>query len=234
MPFTTVEEIEAANNRAGHTFFAPSAMAFFNSQILPTVYGGYFFITSEAPPKENDDAEDPIRTYSVRAAHDDGRITSVTAGIVPGVSHERAVQVAELSAALMLTVGRCSCAEHDRCFLPTEAFEATIHVPGFLPVDEEPPRFPTATDAWSYLAAERARAENLVNPDGEYSITLVKLNLIHGTCETGNAAAIVQLHGLRFDSTGSIIGPTPGCEPGVDLDGGLVYSVTKVTVPPQT
>jgi hypothetical protein len=42
-----IEYIKTHNHAIGHHFFTKGAMRFFNSRILPTVYGGRYFITSE-------------------------------------------------------------------------------------------------------------------------------------------------------------------------------------------
>jgi len=39
-------------------------------------------------------------------------------------------------------------------------FVATVHVPGYMPMDDDPPVFDTASEAWAYLATERERDED--------------------------------------------------------------------------
>jgi NADPH-dependent ferric siderophore reductase len=46
----TIEQIKAANHRAGRFFFEPATMRFFRSRVGSTVYegpGGVYFVTSE-------------------------------------------------------------------------------------------------------------------------------------------------------------------------------------------
>jgi hypothetical protein len=58
--YSDIDSIKYDARQNGSHFFDPSAMRFFNSRILPTVYGGRFFITSE----RFDDATP--RAYTVR------------------------------------------------------------------------------------------------------------------------------------------------------------------------
>ncbi len=44
----TIDQIKAANKAAGYNFFSPDTLRFFGSRILPTVYPGDVFITSES------------------------------------------------------------------------------------------------------------------------------------------------------------------------------------------
>lgn len=68
--FTTIAEIKRANREAGFYFFSPSAMRFFGSRVLPTVYGGRYFVTSEQPPHGP-------RAYAVRRIGADGDVTTI-------------------------------------------------------------------------------------------------------------------------------------------------------------
>ncbi len=43
----TIDQIKAANKAAGCHWFSPDTLRFFGSRILPTVYAGNVFITSE-------------------------------------------------------------------------------------------------------------------------------------------------------------------------------------------
>lgn len=93
---------------------------------------------------------------------------------------------------------------------PAGRYVATISVPGYLPMDDDPPVFMDAADAWAYLAEERQRAEDDDEDATEYSETLETLN--------GMATGGAQL--------GSVVGPTPGYTGDHDL--GLVYAVREV------
>lgn len=70
--FTSVLEIERANEDSGGHFFDESAKRFFNSRILPCVYAGRVFITSE-----RFDYKSP-RRYTVRMIDTDGDIQSLS------------------------------------------------------------------------------------------------------------------------------------------------------------
>lgn len=69
--FKTLAEIKAANKSIGHYFFSRDTMRFHDSRILPGLYGGRFFVTSERHP-----VIEGARAYSVRMANRDGSISS--------------------------------------------------------------------------------------------------------------------------------------------------------------
>lgn len=73
-PYKTVAEIKAADKKSGGYFFSPGAMKGFSSRVLPGVYGGRYFITSEQ--FEYSDGTKKPREYCVRTAHDSGRVTT--------------------------------------------------------------------------------------------------------------------------------------------------------------
>lgn len=68
----TIEEIKQNNARAGYHWFASDTMRFFSSRVLPKVYAGRFFITSE-----DSGIEGYPRSYSIRMARDSGEIATV-------------------------------------------------------------------------------------------------------------------------------------------------------------
>ncbi len=68
--YTNIRQIEAANAKLGHHFFEDATLRFFKSRIGSTIYSGRYFITSERGP-------DDVRRYSIREAHDDGRIKTL-------------------------------------------------------------------------------------------------------------------------------------------------------------
>lgn len=105
---------------------------------------------------------------------------------------------------------------------------ATINVPGYMPMDDDPPVFDTAKQAWRYLFKERESAEDCFPLDsdglesGEYSDTWTALRYI---------AYGEHKHGNRFedwptnpDGTGVVYGDTPGYIGDHDL--GLAYHVS--------
>jgi hypothetical protein len=69
--FTHIGEIRYENQRAGYHFFSPDTMRFFGSRVLPTVYGGRYFITVE------DDFSGTKRLYTIREAQADGSVDTV-------------------------------------------------------------------------------------------------------------------------------------------------------------
>ena len=58
----TISEIMEANKNAGYHFFDKQTLHFFNSLILPTIYEGRFFITSE----KDKYATNNVRKYTLR------------------------------------------------------------------------------------------------------------------------------------------------------------------------
>lgn len=69
--FHTIAEIKEANRIRGHYYFSRETMKFFSSRVLPTIYGGRYFITSE----QDKYASSPVpRKYTIRYAKDDGSI----------------------------------------------------------------------------------------------------------------------------------------------------------------
>jgi hypothetical protein len=106
-------------------------------------------------------------------------------------------------------------------------YVAIINTPGYLPMDDEPPTFDTAQEAWEYLAEEREHAEDSADyadddPEAyEYSDTLATLRYIAGDeHEHGNPR---EDYPTNADGTGTVYGGTPGYDGEHDL--GLAYSV---------
>lgn len=69
--FTNIGEIKEANRELGCHWFSADTMRFFGSQVLPTVYGGRYFITKE------DDFRREKKLYTVREAQPNGDIDTV-------------------------------------------------------------------------------------------------------------------------------------------------------------
>lgn len=69
--FFTIKEVKQANKDLGHHWFSPDTIRFFNCRVLPTVYGGHYFITSEKY-----DYNSP-RLYTIRFVSSDGSIDTV-------------------------------------------------------------------------------------------------------------------------------------------------------------
>jgi hypothetical protein len=72
--YTSINEIRIEAKRAGSHFFDADTMRFFGSRVLPTVYGGRYFITSE-----QDNYGNGARAYTVRIALDKGNVDTVGA-----------------------------------------------------------------------------------------------------------------------------------------------------------
>lgn len=70
--YTSTNEIRIEAKRAGSHFFDAETMRFFGSRVLPTVYGGRYFITSE-----QDHYRNGAKAYTVRIALDKGNIDTV-------------------------------------------------------------------------------------------------------------------------------------------------------------
>jgi len=88
---------------------------------------------------------------------------------------------------------------------------ATVSVPGYLPMDDDPPVFGTPGEAWSYLADERRESEDAAMGD-YYGIVPVT--------DTVKALDIAA----QGTATGTVYGPTPGYDGDHDL--GLAYTVS--------
>jgi hypothetical protein len=101
-------------------------------------------------------------------------------------------------------------------------FVATINVPGYLPMDDDPPTFDTAKEAWWYLYHERISGEY------DYPCELCNDTQSHGPmgdCDDDTETARALGQAARADSIGTVYGPTPGYDGAHDL--GLAYSVTE-------
>ena len=73
--FTCISSIKALNRRNGNYFFDRATMRFFNSRIVPKVYGGRIFLTSEQfVPSSGIPGP---RLYTVRLARSNGEIETV-------------------------------------------------------------------------------------------------------------------------------------------------------------
>lgn len=107
-------------------------------------------------------------------------------------------------------------------------YVATINVPGYLPMDDDPPEFDTAVDAWDWLANEREQAEDECeeyetgDPDqSEYTECLQALRAL------GRGAPDECEWDMAADLTGTVYGHTPGRR-NSPHDLGLAYCVTAV------
>lgn len=107
-------------------------------------------------------------------------------------------------------------------------FLATTNIPGYCPMDDDPPVFDTAQEAWAYLAKLRERDEDSADygdaDTGEYSETVITLRYI---------ASADHEHGSPHedwptspDGSGVVYGDTPGYDGDHDL--GLAYVVSVV------
>ena len=71
MNFETVDQIIQKNYQCGYSFFSLDNMRWFNSRVLPDIYGGCVFITSE-----KFDNKSP-RLYTIREITEDGNLLSI-------------------------------------------------------------------------------------------------------------------------------------------------------------
>jgi hypothetical protein len=104
-------------------------------------------------------------------------------------------------------------------------FLATVNVPGYLPMDDDPPTFDTAREAWACLASGREAWEDDFPDDeplGEYSDTVGYLH--YAASEEHVPGSLNEDWPLNEDGTGVIYGATPGYEGDHDL--GLAYCVS--------
>lgn len=105
-------------------------------------------------------------------------------------------------------------------------YVASIYIPGYLPMADEPYVTDTPVQAWEYLWKERERGEDgAVDADNtEYSDTWSTLRYIaSGEHHHGNPYEDTL---TNADGTGAVWGPTPGAESAHDL--GLMYSVVEM------
>lgn len=102
---------------------------------------------------------------------------------------------------------------------------ATVNVPGYLPMDDDPPVFDTISDAWSYLADERRNSEDAAETIGLNDSTDPDPAPYSDTVNALDAAASAGI------STGAIYGDTPGYDGSHDL--GLAYTVTETEDTPE-
>lgn len=85
--FDYLGQIEQANDAAGHHWFEPASMRFFNSKIAREVFGGCLFVSSE-----RFDSSSP-RLYSVRMASDRGHVESVGLDGFQAFQHASTAQI---------------------------------------------------------------------------------------------------------------------------------------------
>jgi hypothetical protein len=100
-------------------------------------------------------------------------------------------------------------------------YVATINTPGYLPIDDDPPVFDTAREAWWYLY------EELIDEESNHPCPLCYGESTHGIsgdCDDDSEAAREIGQAARTDQTGTVYGPTPGYDGDHDL--GLAYSVS--------
>lgn len=97
------------------------------------------------------------------------------------------------------------------------SYAATINVPGYLPMEDDPPVFDDPKDAWEYLADERERGFDGIEDQ------MTDEDLWH--------YLVAQAEEPTGDGTGAAYGPTPGYKGDHDLV--LVYSVILVEDPPE-
>lgn len=111
-------------------------------------------------------------------------------------------------------------------------FIATINVPGYLPMDDDPPTFDTAREAWEYLVDERRTGEDdawdvdhdMPHEPSGYSATF---NMLERRAEGNWDPAFGSVDEVTGE--GTVTGGTPGYEGDHDL--GLAYTVSTVEGP---
>jgi hypothetical protein len=94
---------------------------------------------------------------------------------------------------------------------------ALINIPGYMPMDDEPPTFENAWDAWDYLADIRREFEDSAELPGDtYSDTVLALE--------ANSMRLMA-DGTRYNYIGTVYGPSPLCEADDPYDLGYAYTV---------
>jgi hypothetical protein len=106
-------------------------------------------------------------------------------------------------------------------------YVATINVPGYLPMDDEPPTFDTPSEAWWYLYHERCDADwqDVDLPTEGHDHSPYTLCPICSEVEDSETADELGRHAIE-GREGVVYGPTPGYRGDHDL--GLAYSVTLI------
>jgi hypothetical protein len=106
-------------------------------------------------------------------------------------------------------------------------YVATINVPGYLPEDDDPAVFDTATEAWWYLYHERCNDDwqDVDLPTEGHDHRPSTLCPICSDVEDSETADELGRMAIQGQS-GTVYGPTPGYDGDHDL--GLAYSVTEV------
>lgn len=97
-------------------------------------------------------------------------------------------------------------------------YVATINVPGYLPMDDEPPTFETTAAAWGYLADERKRDDAAWIPDDPEDP--------EGPASLDECTLTLEAYERDGHGEGTVYGNTPGYDGDHDL--GLAYSVSAV------
>ncbi len=122
--------------------------------------------------------------------------------------------------------------EPNPAYVAPPVYVATVNIPGYLPMDDNPPAFANPSDAWDYLRAERERDEDNSDCDRPECIERYEYS---DTWQTLLYIAIGgHIHGDPYedtptnpDGTGVVYGDTPCMHSSRDL--GLAYCVSVVT-----
>lgn len=70
--FENISQIKKLNEAIGHHWFSDDTMRFFSCEVLPTIYGGKYFISSEEDTYCNYE-----RKFTIRIAYANGNIDTV-------------------------------------------------------------------------------------------------------------------------------------------------------------
>lgn len=104
-------------------------------------------------------------------------------------------------------------------------YVATINTPGYLPMDDDPPVFDTAKEAWEYLRDERqAQEDAAAMEDDSIKFYTETLDDLYAHARWADSGLVCD-----FEAVGTVVGDTPGYDGSHDL--GLAYSVTEVDDP---
>lgn len=104
------------------------------------------------------------------------------------------------------------------------AFVATINVPGYLPMDDEPTTFDTAVEAWAWLADRRTDEEDELPGDCSQTHEILGVLATTQHWDHPEVADWLADNGIAPDGTGTVYGDTPG---GALHDLGMAYSVHR-------
>lgn len=106
-------------------------------------------------------------------------------------------------------------------------YMATINTPGYLPEDDDPPVFDTASAAWAWLASERVRIEEDHEPGDYFDETDPDQYELSEVVDALQEMAVTTTDSEALGVPDCVVGHTMGRR-GDSMDLGVAYCVTPV------